>query len=372
MGRTFMAGAFYLRQGDPRDLDEFCKSLLPDASFVILDDLGSLCIFSCFSVIQVYIAGSIIRHWKARLSEKPARTVRVFWIVNLALCFGYLVCTSLAIAGFAMKLELATRHTAWSDEVWVYKCPEGFVSFYMYHCVKKASSFRVRIVVVLQTLNAAIAHFLFIVSDMLLVYRCYLMLETPRIITGLTTLPLLGSLAIVLYLLVHYSDAMSEYYSSRLALGLYLSLGTNVMVSTVLIVRLWRGRQEFKSLVGGAVVGEAQIPYSRLMKVLLESALPPLILGVVHVTLYFMLPDVSLSMHSALWISFTVGGCEDLAARQEILTQVVSIGSRPPKDHTTCCTEQKAAAKYPNAGADTNDPDCIYIGNVRPEYWQCK
>jgi hypothetical protein len=160
--------------------------------------------------VQIYVAISIASHWKVRRSERPARSVQVFWAANLALCVGYIVSALIALACFSIKLDLARYVSVKLDG----SCPQGFVDFVPVLCLAQDTEQKVGGILqaldVMQIINSVIVHCVFIGSDLLLVtlsliaqsfmhligfsqvYRCYLMLETPWIITGLSILPLLA------------------------------------------------------------------------------------------------------------------------------------------------------------------------------------
>jgi hypothetical protein len=88
--------------------------------------------------------------------------------------------------------------------------------------------------------------------------------------------------------------------------GTYISLFANSIVTSALIIRIWRAKRKMEVLLGNdSHIPQAQIPYIRLIRILTESALPPLLLGIVH--LGFMTTGVGQNVVlNLLWVSFTV------------------------------------------------------------------
>ncbi|KAH6908611.1 hypothetical protein BKA70DRAFT_1481880, partial [Coprinopsis sp. MPI-PUGE-AT-0042] len=232
-----------------------------------------------------------------------------------------------------------TRHAF--ESIHGFWCPDDSIQVVPYICFEKEAAFKIRLIFVLQDLNAAIVQSMFIVSDLLLVYRFYLMLETSWVIIGITTLPLLASFGFFVFALMEYRDTRqdttenSRVYSSVLIYESYISLGTNLIVSTLLIIHLWRRKREIQFLMGSAIVNKSQIPYSKLMKVLFQSALPPPLLGFLHLTLRFtasvangnFLLGGDFSSIGTLWISSTVHASK-FTSLPETLMQAGSIGNK--------------------------------------------
>ena len=94
-------------------------------------------------------------------------------------------------------------------------------------------------------------------------------------------------------------------YPKALLISSYISLGTNFSVSSAIILRLWKAKQEARRLLGDAGLSKAYIPYSRLVSVLFQSALPPFLLGLSHLIAYLGFHTLYRT-HGALWVSFTV------------------------------------------------------------------
>jgi hypothetical protein len=85
----------------------------------------------------------------------------------------------------------------------------------------------------------------------------------------------------------------------------FVSLFVNVLVTPALIVWIWRAKRKVTLLLGDSVLEQTQVPYNRLIRILTESALPPLLLGISQVALILSsgYPSVLLNM---LWGIFTV------------------------------------------------------------------
>ena len=92
-------------------------------------------------------------------------------------------------------------------------------------------------------------------------------------------------------------------YRGGLAHSSYISLGTNLLVTITLVFRLWRGKRVTERLLGNT--GNQLIPYSKLITVLLQSALPPLLLGISHLVANVGYNKTYVT-HGTLWVSFTV------------------------------------------------------------------
>jgi hypothetical protein len=180
------------------------------------------------------------------------------------------------------------------------------------------------------------------------------MLEAPWTLTVLAALPLVGSIGTCLDMqkifrcvmilcpgllaanLVNNTSSIienSRLYSGYLMYGSYATLITNLFVSTVIILRLWAGKYETETLMGDAMVGVARIPYSTLISVIVESALPPLLLGILHFILYFSTKK-GLSTVSALWISFTVS---NISSRLKHSLTFLTLGFSTPGYHVASC-----------------------------------
>jgi hypothetical protein len=78
----------------------------------------------------------------------------------------------------------------------------------------------------------------------------------------------------------------SEIIFNFSALTPYISLFSNLLVTPPLIVWIWKAKRKVKSLLGNTTPAKTQIPYNRLIRVLTESALPPLVLGISHLAVF--------------------------------------------------------------------------------------
>jgi hypothetical protein len=88
--------------------------------------------------------------------------------------------------------------------------------------------------------------------------------------------------------------------------GTYISLTANLIVTPALIMRIWRAKRKMKVLLGGVShVPEAQNLYARSIRILTESALPPLLLGFVHLALVVTEVGQNVVLN-VIWVSFTV------------------------------------------------------------------
>jgi hypothetical protein len=82
------------------------------------------------------------------------------------------------------------------------------------------------------------------------------------------------------------------------------SLVANFIVTTALISWIWRAKREVESLLGDTMLAQTQLPYNRVIRILTESALPPLLLFSLHLALlYSGYQTVVVTM---LWVIFTV------------------------------------------------------------------
>jgi hypothetical protein len=117
----------------------------------------------------------------------------------------------------------------------------------------------------------------------------------------------------------HYGENASQVFY----LGAAVSILTNVIVSTSLIIRIRRTEREVEKLTRHTQFHWAQIPYTYLMFVLFESAFPPVALGLVTLALlpvYNYTGSVRL-----LWVSSTVSYlCDEEILPLTYLFQVLS------------------------------------------------
>ena len=102
-----------------------------------------------------------------------------------------------------------------------------------------------------------------------------------------------------------------DYYGAGevfLTAGIYVSLLANSIVCPALLTLLWQARKQTQSLgVGSALVNSSheRDPYTRLMGILAESALPPMVLGFLHLGLNFGIGFRTIAIN-VLWLSLTV------------------------------------------------------------------
>ncbi|KAH6908614.1 hypothetical protein BKA70DRAFT_1222786 [Coprinopsis sp. MPI-PUGE-AT-0042] len=244
------------------NLDEFNITLQAGASLIILDDAMSLCVFSSVSVVQVYIALALVRHWKARHSERPART-----LFNQARPGYAFVETS----RFSFMVNVPSRTAV--DKLFMF----GGIKWLSGH-----NSFK---------------------------RCCDLSMPSHAWSTMGNGACRSSSAGFTCMTIGTDATRAPAVYTTAVSVGSYISLGTNLIISSSLIIWLWRRKKEVKYLMGGAAVGKTQIPYSRLINVLVQSALPPLLLGLLHMVLYIYRRTQAIRSPSslgALWISFTV------------------------------------------------------------------
>jgi hypothetical protein len=113
----------------------------------------------------------------------------------------------------------------------------------------------------------------------------------------------------VYYLVTSATFRTSQHYqTSSVLIGIYVSLLANLIVSTTLFVWLWKARRSAAAKLGRSSSGakEAAIPYTRLMRILVESAVPPLILGLIHLALRLASFKPLIPGLGILWVSVTV------------------------------------------------------------------
>ncbi|KAH6908617.1 hypothetical protein BKA70DRAFT_1400634, partial [Coprinopsis sp. MPI-PUGE-AT-0042] len=156
---------------------------------------------------------------------------------------------------------------------------------------------------------AVIFHAMLLLSDILLVYRCYIMMQNRWLIWGLALVPALASFGLLMY------NAITQYGANAsifLYLGATVSILTNVIVSTSLIARIQRRQREVEELTEHTHF-HLKIPYTYVTFVLFESAFPPVALGLVSLALlpvYRYTGCVRL-----LWLSMTVLSPQIIALR---------------------------------------------------------
>lgn len=309
-----------------------------------LDNLLSLTTFVSFSVIQGQIVWEMVDRLRTGHLKKAQRSVRIIGASSIVLGIGYIIGSVLILINFATR----TYQVPWDDAQWkVFGNHPKSAQIQANAALKICSSLRlkgvndadypacVRVVNLLtrtfdmDIVTNVLFHFMLILADGLLVYRCYMMLKRPFLMTGLASLPLIGSLGVLLWFLVNGIRQMKRYsalgpyeallltldgYSAGLLYSFYISLGTSIVVTTTLIYRLWKENREAKRLLGDSPSNESHWPYKRLIVLLLSSALPPLLLGLVHLVVFLGFRRTS-QAHGALWVSFTILAPQIIAIR---------------------------------------------------------
>ncbi|KAH6899389.1 hypothetical protein BKA70DRAFT_739162 [Coprinopsis sp. MPI-PUGE-AT-0042] len=292
------------------ELSTFAESLQTEGPFRILDDILAVVIFSGFSVIETRILYRLIRPSNARRSSKSSRSSRLAAVVTITLGLAYVVCAALTLVNFMVKLALVTRYSRGVlDGSSPPACPTGYslVESWLSLCVSESKANRIRLVIALDVTNAILFQLMLIVSDALLLYRCFILLSKPWswIITTVATLPLCAS----------FGFLICNFFHRRLDVvaPTYVSLLTNLVTSTTLVFRLWRAKREAEESMGDRLC-QAQIPYKRLIGILVESALPPLLLGILHMILFFSLQATVISLN-VLLVSFTILAPQSISLR---------------------------------------------------------
>ncbi|KAH6905653.1 hypothetical protein BKA70DRAFT_1503094 [Coprinopsis sp. MPI-PUGE-AT-0042] len=274
----------------------------PDADVMIEQDIFALAICASFSAIQTQIIYRLYRHMRGnKLSERSSRFRLVFRAVSIVLGLGFTLCTVILVTNTVIKLEyIAKLVKADGSHGTRAVCPAGCTIYpFGLFCVEDKRVYLLRVISILDVVTAALFQLLIVLADGLLVYRCYLVLENPWswIIVVPTVITLLGSL-FFLVMQIGSTDPIPK------ACGMYTSLFVNFIVSPTLIVWIWRAKREVNSLLEHPDRPQTQMPYNRLIRILTESALPPLLLGFTHLGLF--LSKGSFPVLNVLWVIFTV------------------------------------------------------------------
>ncbi|KAH6880336.1 hypothetical protein BKA70DRAFT_190881 [Coprinopsis sp. MPI-PUGE-AT-0042] len=156
-----------------------------------------------------------------------------------------------------------------------------------------------------------------IFADALLVYRCFIVFEAPWawIISVPSGLSLLGSFGCFIAQVSLSEKRLGPGGVIFIVAGTYTSLLANLIVSPALILRVWLARREMESLVGESRFSHTHVPYTRLIEILTESAVPPLLLGLLHLILHFAIRDCHFTFINMLWVSFTILAPQTLTLR---------------------------------------------------------
>ncbi|KAH6908600.1 hypothetical protein BKA70DRAFT_273223 [Coprinopsis sp. MPI-PUGE-AT-0042] len=300
-----------------QDIKGFAESLLPGRPFQLLDDILSLVVVSLFSVVEAHISLRLLRYVKVRTSSRNPQSSRIFGFVSIALGAGYLVYTINSIAMFCLKLEFVTDLINTGQRSALVDCPEGYTQFDSTpFCMEISKALLPRSVKTAGVFNEVLLYLMILLSDGLLIYRCHILLETRRLIFFIACTPLL--ISFMYYLVTTATFRANEHYqTSSVLIGIYVSLLANLVVSTTLFVWLWKARRAARSKHGHSSSGgkQATIPYTRLMRILLESAIPPLILGIIHLILRLASFEPIIPGLGILWVSVTVLAPQYIALR---------------------------------------------------------
>ncbi|KAH6908607.1 hypothetical protein BKA70DRAFT_1562638 [Coprinopsis sp. MPI-PUGE-AT-0042] len=146
-------------------------------------------------------------------------------------------------------------------------------------------------------------HILLLVADVLLVYRCYIMMKGRWVVWGLAlilTFVSTGFMVLNIFFIHKKREYDMEY---GFTFGAISSVLTNVVVSTALVIKLLKRRKESKDLVGDTAQW-LKTPYRFLFFILIESASPPIVLGILSIVAWF-LHMYTLQWVFLLWISLT-------------------------------------------------------------------
>ncbi|KAH6908597.1 hypothetical protein BKA70DRAFT_1400617 [Coprinopsis sp. MPI-PUGE-AT-0042] len=283
--------------------------LLEQARFSIIEDVVSLFVLACFSVIQAQIALQLVRHLRR---TRPRR--RTFALVNVALSAGYIICTIIWMANLCLKLQFVTRFQRMNESGPLF-CRDGYIPDPVNSalCRQVNSATAEKPVNILNWVTSAAFQVMLVLADSLLIYRCYIILERPWawIVAVTASLPLLVSLGLSLAVFGTGYDRGALYLEM---ISVYLSVLTNLIVSPTLILCLWREKRDVDSLLGDSRVGKAHVQYTRIIRTLVESASPPLALGLVHIVLVAAF-QVNSPLFNLIWITFTILAPQTIALR---------------------------------------------------------
>ncbi|KAH6908540.1 hypothetical protein BKA70DRAFT_1481778 [Coprinopsis sp. MPI-PUGE-AT-0042] len=275
--------------------------------FTIVEDVLSTFALGCFSIIQAQIALRLIR----RLTRTRLR--HVFALVSIALCAGYIISTILWTTGFCLKLWSISRIYQDGRKMEPF-CVDGYEAFCHPLCQPENSrQFRLEnSLYILDKTVVSCVQLLLVLADGLLIYRCYVMLEcgSALVITtaaGSLLLFSVGAFIVVLKLPSRPYNPIVDMAST------WISLGFNLLISPTLIIHLWREKKEVDALVGDSRVGKAYVQYTRIIRTLVESAVPPLILGLALVISRFY-GNAAPALY-LVWVTFTILAPQTIAMR---------------------------------------------------------
>ncbi|KAH6908598.1 hypothetical protein BKA70DRAFT_1280285 [Coprinopsis sp. MPI-PUGE-AT-0042] len=244
-----------------------------------------------------------------------------------------------------MKLKFISRLA--KDGSTPLPCPDDYIHFTSTLCMqKKAASLR-QTIHVLDTVTATLFQLSVILSDALLIYRCYIILRGPWswIISSVASLPLAASFSLLIVLLVpQHAGHNNPLLLWRVAT--YVSLLTNLIVSATLIIHLRKAAQRLTSLLGHASTTRTRTPYTRIIEMLVEAALPPLVSGIVHLILFAALKTQAITLN-VLLLSFTVLAPQtnhrpSQGASEEIPTRPLAFSRSNPSSHIATLSESNS------------------------------
>ncbi|KAH6881253.1 hypothetical protein BKA70DRAFT_1238449 [Coprinopsis sp. MPI-PUGE-AT-0042] len=271
---------------------------------MIQHDILSLVICAFFSAIQVQIIWRLYGHLKAaKLSQQSPRSSRVFGATGIVLGVGFIVCTILLVTTTVIKLDFVAKH--------VPNAPEsngqhqtGYTVLLNSCCIEESQEYLLRVISNLDIAIVALFQLMVLLADSL-------MNPWRWIVVVPCVLALLGSLVCLILQAIRSSEIF-------LVSGTYFSLLANLIVSPTLVAWIWKSKREIESCLDSHQLSHTQIPYNRLMRILTESALPPSLLGFVHLGLY--LPSgyrmaVAWRVLNALWVIFTILAPQTIALR---------------------------------------------------------
>ncbi|KAH6908605.1 hypothetical protein BKA70DRAFT_1481873 [Coprinopsis sp. MPI-PUGE-AT-0042] len=277
------------------DLYQFADCLHPrdGSDSHVLDDIFAVGLFAGFSVIQSQLLYRLSGHLRNGDFKSSSRTGPWFGIAHVALGAGYLVCAILAIANFMMKLGLVSQHTVAVERNWplMLLLSDGLL--------------------------------LLGLTNRLKLYRCFILFEKPWLFAViLAATSRLGWFifvaaahftshnSAVVSLLKPWVYAVILAATSRLEWFIFayftshnsavMSLLTPLLTSTALVIWLWR--EKSKAKVSTEI---NQISYDESIGIVLKAALPPIILGFIHIWLLASISHVPVAFN-AFWLSFTV------------------------------------------------------------------
>ncbi|KAH6908608.1 hypothetical protein BKA70DRAFT_1280303 [Coprinopsis sp. MPI-PUGE-AT-0042] len=266
-----------------------------NSGFHVLDDIFAVIVFTGFSVIQTQLLYRLGGHLRNGDFKSSSRTGPWFGIAHITLGAGYLICALLAVANFMMKLGLVSQHTALYDQNWL--CPPSYSDSgpfrHLYICFDNGWTPLLTATKVLDFILGVFFQLMLLLSDGLLLYRCFILFEKPwAIAVMVAAASRLGWFIFVAA--THFTGHNSAVITT------YVSLLTTLLTSTALVIWLWQERSKAK-----ASTEINQVSYGESIGIVLKAALPPIVLGFVHIWLFANITHVLVGLN-AFWFSFTV------------------------------------------------------------------